>query len=154
MAACSKCGQQTDTPLTLAGKKYCPNCYQAMTEQIRAQEQDYSQLCGYIKKIFGLSDVPAEWKIMIDKYAKEGKQYSGMMYTLYYCYEIEGMNPTTDYGLYVIKYKYDEARQYYMKQQATIERNMQKSINTDITHVTIKNPVNEMRKPKFKMEDL
>ena len=46
-----------------------------MTEQIRAQEQDYSNLCGYIKKVFMLNDIPAEWKIMIDKYAKEGKPF-------------------------------------------------------------------------------
>lgn len=154
MAACSKCGQSTTTPLTLGGKKYCPNCYQAMTEQIRAQEQDYSNLCGYIKKVFMLNDIPAEWKIMIDKYAKEGKQYSGMQYTLYYCYEIEGMKPLPEFGLYVIKYRYDEARQYFQKQKALIERNLQVPINTDITHVTIKNPVNEMRKPKYRMEDL
>ena len=101
-----------------------------------------------------LNDIPAEWKIMIDKYAKEGKQYSGMQYTLYYCYEIEGMKPLPEFGLYVIKYRYDEARQYFQKQKALIERNLQVPINTDITHVTIKNPVNEMRKPKYRMEDL
>ena len=57
--------------------------------------------------------------------------YGAMTYTLWYCKEILSKQLSTKYGLSLINYYYDEAKNYYTQQESNIKK-MQELENIEL----------------------
>jgi hypothetical protein len=130
----------------------CRSCYNQNISLIEEQEEQRKDLLQYIKKLFKIIIIPEEWLIQIDNYIKEKKTYTGIQKTLYYFYEILDNTILTTYGLSIVKYKYDEAKQYFMKIYETIENNKQVDLTPKIVNITITN--SNKKKQKCNIEKL
>ena len=74
--------------------------------------------------------------------------------TLTYYYNILGHEPIPTYGLSIIDGFYEETRQYAIKQQEIMQKNMEHEEKSETVIVKIHRPVSEKRKTKYRIEDL
>lgn len=121
MAKLSKCKVCDNDILTdyekikVKNKNYHKECY----DKYLYEKEQYKLLVSKICEIFNI-DVPTG---LILKQIKQYKEefnytYSGMHYTLWYMTEIEGKLFTEiKYGIALIKYYYEKAKQYYIQQE-------------------------------------
>ena len=85
-----------------------------------------------------------------------GYTYSGMLGTLMYWYEVRGgVLEKANGGVGIVPYKYDEAKEYYLKIQQANQINANiKGFKTKVTEITIEPPKPEERKPRlFNLEE-
>lgn len=97
-----------------SGKAYCINCYNELKIQNNARKELIDNVC----KIFN-TDVPSG---LILKQIKEYHDqyqynYAAINYTLWYIVCFLNKQLDEKYGLALIKYYYDEAKQYYEQQE-------------------------------------
>lgn len=136
------------------GKLYCDQCYLKIVEEAEKMEAAKRDLFDYIKEIFMIDSVPDSWIGTIDQLLASGKTISGIKMTLKYYYEILGNTPNEIYGLSIVKKYYEETRQYALKQQEIMQKNMQHEEKQEVVTVRIKRPVSQKRKTDYRIEDL
>ncbi len=136
LATCKGCGKslQPDEKHMHNSKSYCSDCYSS----IKRYSEEYKSLIEFICVNFEL-DKPTGIMFKQIKELKDEFNYSyaAMTYTLWYCKEI--LNKTLDkkYGMALIKYYYDEAREYY-EQQERLKNQVAKLENTTVITRRIK----------------
>lgn len=101
-----------------SGKKYCNRCYELKLKD----KKEYDELLKAIMYYFNI-DVPSG---LILKHIKEYKEqfnytYAGMQYCLWYCKEIKGLRFDIKYGIAIIKYEYENAKDYFLQQQKVLD---------------------------------
>ncbi|MEG0898326.1 MAG: hypothetical protein RSF40_01270 [Oscillospiraceae bacterium] len=132
LSTCKKCGRTSLQPSeksTMSGKTYCNACY----EILRIDADAYKALIDDICKTFNI-DVPTG---LILKQIKEYKtelhySYAAMRYTLWYIREISRISLDVKFGIVMIKYTYDEAKQHYEQQER---------ISNSVTDVELKTKI-------------
>ena len=134
--------------------KECANKFQSQKTQ---DEKDYDALADYIEKLFGVGYISAKIAKQIkDMRTTYGYTYSGMLGTLMYWYEVRGgVLEKANGGVGIVPYKYDEAKEYYLKIQQANQINANiKGFKTKVTEITIEPPKPEERKPRlFNLEE-
>lgn len=118
---CKKCGKQLakDEKHIHSGKTYCKKCYDVVT----LQATQFKELIDYVCKLFELDRPDGFMLKQIKEFHDEnGWPYSGITYTIWYSIEILGVRPIQKYGLYFVRNNYNEALQYFMRQQESIEK--------------------------------
>lgn len=134
--------------------KECADKFQSQKSQ---DEKDYDALADYIEKLFGVGYISAKIAKQIkDMRTTYGYTYSGMLGTLMYWYEVRGgVLEKANGGVGIVPYKYDEAKEYYLKIQQANQINANiKGFKTKITEITIEPPKPEERKPRlFNLEE-
>jgi hypothetical protein len=134
--------------------KECADKFQSQKTQ---DEKDYDALADYIEKLFGVGYISAKIAKQIkDMRTTYGYTYSGMLGTLMYWYEVRGgMLEKANGGVGIVPYKYDEAKEYYLKIQQANQINANiKGFKTKVTEITIEPPKPEERKPRlFNLEE-
>lgn len=98
-----------------SNKTYCKECY----DQIQLTGQSYNLLiktiCEYlnVERPTGLI-----FKQMKEYKDQLGYSYDGMVYTMWYIKSIEGKSfSDSKYGIALVKYSYEKARNYFNNQQ-------------------------------------
>ena len=134
--------------------KECADKFQSQKTQ---DEKDYDALADYIEKLFGVGYISAKIAKQIkDMRTTYGYTYSGMLGTLMYWYEVRGgVLEKANGGVGIVPYKYDEAKEYYLKIQQANQINANiKGFKTKVTEITIEPPKPEERKPRlFNLEE-
>ena len=132
-------------------------CADKIQSQKTQDEKDYDALADYIEKLFGVGYISAKIAKQIkDMRTTYGYTYSGMLGTLMYWYEVRGgVLEKANGGVGIVPYKYDEAKEYYLKIQQANQINANiKGFKTKITEITIEPPKPEERKPRlFNLEE-
>ncbi len=132
-------------------------CADKIQSQKTQDEKDYDALADYIEKLFGVGYISAKIAKQIkDMRTTYGYTYSGMLGTLMYWYEVRGgVLEKANGGVGIVPYKYDEAKEYYLKIQQANQINANiKGFKTKVTEITIEPPKPEERKPRlFNLEE-
>ena len=134
LSTCKQCGKKisANEKKMYKNKTYCLTCY----ENISFEYEQYKQLIGIIDEIAkkNNSDFPQYIFKQIKDY-KDDKNltYSGMIYTLWYITEVlnKDINLQT-YGLSLVLYEYNNAEQWYNKQQKIEQSTENININKKI----------------------
>ena len=121
LSTCKSCGKklQPEEKYTHASKTYCKKCY----EKIERESTEYKQLIEFICNNYKL-DKPTGYILKQIKDFKTEYEYSyaAMTYTLWYCKEVLNKSFIEKYGISLIKYYYDEAKNYYSQQEKLKEQ--------------------------------
>lgn len=146
LSTCKLCGIKLnkEDKYTYSNKTYCKTCYEVKLQEKR----DYDNLINVILKYFNLS-VPNG---LILKQIKDYKEsfnftYGGINYCLWYITQIKGVKLDIKYGIAMVKFEYENARNYF-EQQQLIQKSIVKPINNEVIH-KVKIKVNSNRKNKF-----
>ena len=143
-STCKGCNEKypSDEMKVYSGKKYCQSCY---NKKIQEQEE-YKSLIETIKSYYDV-DIPNGYLLKQIKTYKEefNYTYAGMNYTLFYCKEIKNLKFDVKYGLGIVKYEYENAKQYFLHQQkiANSVKNMKHEEKIKRVKVNIKKQQNK-----------
>lgn len=98
----------------ISGKGYCKTCH----DEIQHEKENYKLLISTICEYFGI-DKPTGLIIKQVKQYKDEFDFSnaGIGYTLWYLKEIKNKSFELKYGIALVKYHYEEAKQYFDQQQ-------------------------------------
>lgn len=153
LSTCKLCNKQItkEEKYTYANKTYCIDCY-----NIKLQEkQDYDTLIGNICRYFD-EDKPNG---LILKQVKDYKEnfdfcYSGMTYCLWYITEILNKKIDKKYGIALVKFEYENAKNYFTQQQ-NIKNSITKPTNVEVVKkVKLKSHNNFRDKLLINIDDL
>ncbi|MBU5331720.1 hypothetical protein KQI61_05885 [Anaerocolumna aminovalerica] len=121
LASCKGCGKKLHPheKFTHSSKSYCDVCYKKVTRDSNEYKQLVEFICDNykIEKPTGLM-----FKQIKDMKIENGYSYGGMTYTLWYCKEILMKQLNVKYGVTLIKFYYDEAKNYYNEQERLIKQ--------------------------------
>jgi hypothetical protein len=97
-----------------SGKTYCKNCY----DKLQKERENYNQLLETIMNYFEIQVIDGLMYKQIKEYKEQfNYNYTGMTYTLWYCKEILNKKFDRKYGIALVKYEYNNAKDYFIKQQ-------------------------------------
>lgn len=136
------------------GKLYCDQCYKIASDEAQNFENEKRSLFEFIKELFAIDELPDSWVVTIDQLVSSGKTLAGIRMTLTYYYTILGNTPNMVYGLSIVKKYYEETRQYAIKQQEIMQKNMEHEDKAETVTVKITRPVSTRKKPNYRIEDL
>ena len=136
------------------GKLYCDQCYKIAIEEAQNFENEKRVLFDFIKELFVIDELPDSWIATVDQLVRSGKTLSGIRMTLTYYYQILGNIPNATYGLSIVNKYYEETRQYALKQQEIMQKNLEHQEKAETVTVKITRPVSMRKKPNYRIEDL
>lgn len=112
---CKGCGKKLlpDEKYKYSTKIYCIDCYTSLKEEDNSRKE----LISYICDIFDVdAPNPLFLKQIKDFHEQYDYTYGGIQYTLWYIAEVLNMKMDKKYGIALVTYKYEEAREFCMKQ--------------------------------------
>lgn len=117
LAVCVDCGrsiQPEEEKFKHKAKTYCKECH----EKIQRDADEYRQLMTYICENYHMKRPSAFVLKQVKSFRIEyDYSYGAMTYTLWYCHEVLGKAFDEKYGIALVKYYYDEAKEYYSQQE-------------------------------------
>lgn len=130
LAKCKGCSKElkSDERFIHSNKTYCLNCYNLKIKE----SEDYDKLILWICKYFN-QDKPNG---LILKQIKDYKDkfeytYAGIHYCLWYLTEIKNIKLQIQYGIALVKFEYEKAKDYFLQQQ-TIQKSVPSVKPTEI----------------------
>lgn len=154
---CKYCKEDvTDkTQATKISSGYIHNeCIEPMEKEKELNKTDFQKIMDYVHDLYERPNY-----VMIAKQIKDmkerGLKESGILKTLQYIYEIEEMKVMEDKGIGLVEYKYEDAKNYFMK-KAEIRKSVADFDTVGETIVVVrKNGFDEkIMKEPINMEDL
>lgn len=116
LSKCKGCGKelQPNEKRTYSNKTYCGDCYDVKIKE----KEDYDNLIQWICKYFNQVSPNG----MILKQIKDYKEnfqytYGGITYCLWYLVDIKGVKLDLKYGIGLVKFEYENAKDYFLQQQ-------------------------------------
>ena len=136
MVKCVYCGKQFNRDKEafemVSARRYAhAECFKLHGEEITKEELDLKELESYIKQLFHEPYINAQIRRQIKQFRQEyNYTYSGILKTLKYYFEIKN-NPIKDsnYGIAIVPYVFNQARDYYYKLYLAKNINAQKDID-------------------------
>jgi len=116
LATCKECNKKLlpEEKQTYSGRSYCNTCY---TIKIN-EKQSYDNLLNIVLQCFNITTPSGLMLKQIKQYKEEFKySYDGMVYSLWYCKEVKNIKFEAKYGLAILKYEYENAKDYFLQQQ-------------------------------------
>ena len=152
LSTCNGCGKklQPEEKYKHSSKTYCKECFR----KFERESEEYKQLIKFICDNYEL-DEPTGFMLKQIKELKNdyGYSYLSMTYTLWYCKEVLNKSLVEKYGVALIKYYYDEAKEYYL-QQERLKEQVDKLSDTAIKTKVIKHTSNNSNKKTASLIDL
>lgn len=144
MSTCKGCESKItkEDKYMYSGKAYCKKCYDTKL----AEAEDYKKLINVVCQYFKI-DAPTGLLIKQIKDYKDqyNYTYSGIGYCLWYVKDIERRNFDIKFGIALVKYYYEKAKEYYEQQNRISQSiNIEKPIEK-IKTITIKNNKNKKK---------
>jgi predicted RNA-binding Zn-ribbon protein involved in translation (DUF1610 family) len=137
LASCKECGKELkiDERHIHCSKTYCSNCY----EKIMRESDEYKKLIQYICENYSIQAPTGLMLKQIKEYKTEYEYtYGGIAYTLWYIKEILNKEFIVMYGISLVKFCYEDARNYYIHQEEikkSMETNSKAEIKTRVVKV-------------------
>lgn len=148
LSTCKMCGAKLtkEEKYTYNNKTYCEKCYNKKLKE----KEDYKNLIESICKYFNIDKPDGLILKQIKNYKEDfGYNYTGMLYTLWYCSDILNKHFERKYGIAIIKYEYKNAEEYFLSQQKIVNKlNNIKENKTNIVNINMKKVYNQ-QKNKF-----
>lgn len=140
---CKNCERVFATELMtmVSGKKYCPECAKDKLKQAK----DFKALNDYIyEHIEDKSLMPLINKQIKDYVDNYQMKYSGILYTLKYCFELNddtGFDTIGDFGLSFLPFYYAKAKKFFLQSyEANInnQKKLKECLDLDPEKVVLK----------------
>ena len=128
------------------GKKYHPQCLEAMKQAARAkdaakssalQDPDFLRLRGYICSLWRLPELPFTLQKQIQDYRSRGMSLSEIYLDLYYYFGLLHNDLPESPSLYMVERIHREAQDYWAVIQAARDYNQQQALDPTQQEVTI-----------------
>ena len=133
LPTCPYCGKeiQKNEPLKkIKNKSYHLCCYQKYCDEIYKNtsttdiNESQQELYNYICQLFNIKELTPYLNNQLQKIFKENNfTYNGVLYSLKYWYEIKDNPIDIKYGIGIVPFVYDEAKQFYIKKSILWEKN-------------------------------
>lgn len=162
---CALCGKEIEGTKykTHSRKRYHYECFAALQDKAEIAEtitkasrssQEMNSLKAYICKVFKFERVPHLIEKQISDYTTKGDYtITGIEKTLCYFFEVLGNASEEQYGIGIVPYIYEEAKEFYQKSFEVNQINERTEIAETTETVRIK-PQNRNLQCKTKIEDL
>jgi len=155
---CAICGTiKEGLKYSFGRKTVCYDCYQQEVNKIKTISEKKNKIYDYIKQVFNIDSLDEKTVDGIDRLLKDGKKEDGILYTIYYVYKVTEHNLELEFLCYNIAKYYQEAKDFYKKQQEISKINQEVDLTQKTVTITIKkSDLEKKSEPKFsyKMEDL
>lgn len=145
-----------DEMIVHKGKRYCKSCY----EDREKEQNERNELYSLIKELYKVTYPNGMMLKQIKNYKEQfNYTYEGMIKTLRYLSK-QGVEFKASYGLGLITYKYDEAQEYYKRQEKLLAEQIFKSkVNNKPEVIVVKtnrpNNINRIKQERMiNLEDL
>lgn len=128
LCLCKQCGNKFPKSqlVKYKSKNMCKTCFE--TEQKLDIEKN--DLCETIKQIYNVPYVNPGYLKQINQYRENYNfTYSGMKLTLLYCKNVLNMQFDSNKGLGIIPYKYEAAKNDYIKKKQLAEQTKTKNVD-------------------------
>lgn len=116
LSTCRGCGKKLkkEEKFMHSSKPYCEECF----KKVERESTEYKRLIEFICNNYEL-DKPTGFILKQIKELKNdcGYNYAAMEYTLWYCKEVLSKPLKEKYGVSLIKYYYEDAKNYYAQQE-------------------------------------
>ncbi len=124
-------------------------------EEAQRFEEEKQRLINFIKDLFSVQECPEVVLYALERAIKDGKKLSGIKGTLVYYYQELGNSPDniTIVGNIIQRY-YEKAAEHFKKKKEQRAINEKIDINVPPVIVKIRSSTKEIKKPKYRMEDL
>lgn len=138
LSSCKGCDKQLqpEEKHIHCSKTYCSICY----EKVKRESDEYKQLIKYICEIYEIDRPTGLMLKQLKDYKNEySYSYGGILYTLWYLKEILNKEFIVLYGVSLVKFCYEEAKNYYIHQEEikkSMEVNGKAEIITKIVKMT------------------
>lgn len=155
---CSICQQTFDRDkeefIATSARRYAhKKCYERQQDNLDSEQKARQDILDYTKKLFKENFNKIKIETQMDKMVRENSnyQYSGILKTLIYWYEVKnGDVEKSHYSIGIVPYVYKDAYNYFyniwLAQQANADKDIE-VFKPKEKIVVIKNPV---RNPKIK----
>lgn len=116
LSKCKECSKElkTDERFIYSNKTYCKNCYDIKIKEKNDYDNLVSWICTYFNQNVPNGLILKQIKEYKDKYEYT---YSGIHYCLWYLTEIKGIKLEIKYGIGLVKFEYENAKNYFLQQQ-------------------------------------
>lgn len=153
LSKCKGCNKelQTNEKHMYANKCYCENCYNGKI----LEKKDYENLLSYICNCFDTERPNG----LILKQIKDYKEnfnytYGGIHYCLWYLTEVKCVRLDIKYGIGLVKFEYENAKDYFTQQQ-NIKNSVQKHKDVEVVKtIKLKNRNGASDKFLINIDDL
>lgn len=136
LSKCKDCGIELtkEQKHIYSNKTYCEKCY---TIKIYERES-YNKLISSICQYFNIQ-VPTGLILKQIKDFKEQFQYTydGMIYCLWYITQIKNINLEIKYGITMIKYEYENSKEYFFQQESIKNSIVKPADNTIVKTIQV-----------------
>jgi predicted RNA-binding Zn-ribbon protein involved in translation (DUF1610 family) len=137
LSTCKDCGKQlkSEEKHIHSSKTYCDKCY----EKVIRDSEEYKQLIKYICDNYEIDRPTGLMLKQIKDFKTEfGYTYGGIAYTLWYIKEILNKEFIVIYGISLVKFCYEDAKNYYIHQEEiakSMEINSKAEIKTRVVKI-------------------
>ena len=157
LPTCPYCGKeiQKNEPLKkFKNKSYHLSCYQKYCDEVYKntsttdKNEAQQELYDYICRLFNIKELTPYLNNQLQKIFKENNfTYNGVLYSLKYWYETKENPIDVKYGIGIVPFIYEEAKQFYIKKSILWEKNANIEIKNE--QKTVKVPSKRPRKKPF-----
>lgn len=128
----------------ISGQNFCPNCYNRVVKE----REDRKELYDLIKEYYNITMPTMQMLKQIKTYQENGLTLKGMALTLQYCKYTKKIEFHHKYGLALISYYYEEAKDDYIKKLKRTQNHTDAELKTETVVIT------QIRKSKYKKKRL
>jgi len=130
------------------GKKYHPQCFEKMLDDIESGDDDQKELNDYICKLFNIKTITPLMSSQIQSFTDtKGYTLKGIHGSLYYFFNIEGNEIGEDIkGIGIVPFVYDDAKDFFESIKKAKETNSKFKNMPKTSNVKIKRPDTSVNK--------
>jgi hypothetical protein len=135
-------------------KKHCEEIYKLKTSNSKKQKNAEELLYKYICKLFGIPEMTNKLIAQLKSlFSEHHYTYGGVLLSLKYFYEIKDNKPDIKYGVGIVPYIYEEAKDFYsLKKQ--LEKKEKNFSCPEGKTITIKEKKKNKKKKLINIENL
>lgn len=137
ISKCKECSKEIsgENKYKYSSFNYCLDCYNVKIKNKESYDTLIKTLCEY----FHIEQPTGLMLKQIKQYKEDFKyNYDGMTYTLWYCKDILSKKFIEKYGVAILKYEYENAKQYYL-QQAQIKKSTENITLDNVRYIIQRN---------------
>lgn len=112
----------------ISNQNFCSACY----EKIISAREARNELHRTIREIYNVSMPTGQMLKQIKTFEENGLTLKGMTLTLRYCKDIKKLDFNAKYGLSIITYYYEEAKQDFIEKRKRVEAHKDSEITTEV----------------------
>lgn len=162
VVTCKQCKSKIDKSDAIKVKdrtyfcsKECSDKWDREHEKKEKSENDgdYQLLIKYVCQLYGVKSPTMVWLAQIKRFHEnKNMKYGGMLLALKYYYETLGNAVNFEYGLGILEWVYDDAKEHYLKTKE-IEK-LVSNMDLEDEEIVVVKKLDKSTKPKYNIDNI